>query len=370
MSGTARISHQQLICAVGIFAHAATLVILPASMTLTAGPDAWLAIPVAMVLGGLPVALLLHGLARYHPQKTLGEIAATCLGRWGGKLVALVVGGFALFLTSMCVRHVMDFSTITLLRGTPMTAVGLVFLAVAAYAAYNGAEVICRLAVLALFSTTTFMGLMIIGLLPELDILRLLPVLDGGVGQVLQAAWPAAGWFGELLVFGQLIGFLDKAKLTGRGLFLGLLVATAILDLLVAGTLLVFGHFLAPRFVYPVYSLAQQVQAGQFLERLDVGLVSIWLASMMIKTAVALWAATVSFGQVLGLKNDRKLILPLGAGALGLTFIWPSIAVLIRYGTRGWTPTVYPLEIGLPTLLLLISWWQARRRRRQGAPVT
>lgn len=367
MKGEARISGQQLVCLVAITSQSAAVVYLPSQLVRIAGPDAWLALLLGAVAGGVPVALLLSALVRYHPQRTLGEMAERTLGRWAGKAATLLFALFSLLMMALLMRNVMDFTTVIILPGTPVWAIGVLFAATAAYLAWNGSEVVARLGVLVLLPiavATVFTPLALTG---RLTVLRVLPPLGGGALPVLQGALMCMGWFSELVVFAPLVGLLDRPERATRNLLWGLAIGAGILVILILAALMSFGYSLMAVLNYPIYSLIQLIHFGEFLERLEISLIAIWLSGMLVETAVVLWATGAAVTQMIGLASDRFVVLSLAAAALTIGLLLPTSPNLVRLVIQEWTLISVPVGLGLPALLLVASWVRAGLQRRRTA---
>lgn len=352
----ARISTGQLTILVAHFLEKAFVLYMIGPMTELAGPDAWLAILVGLLLGFGPIALMLGAIARHYPGKSFSEMAEAALGRWPGKLATFVMGGYALYLTSLVVRNITDFTALSVLQETPPMAIGILFVALMSYAVYCGIEVIARLSVLIYIVVIMAAILIPVSLVKDFLPLRILPVLGDGLGPVLTGAWPTLGWFGEGVLFLALLGLLDRPKRSTWALLKGALMAYAVIASLTVSSIMMFGHHLVSRLNYASYSLVQEIAIGEFMTRVEIGLIAVWISGMLIKSTVALWVATTSLSGMLGLKTDRKLIVPIAAGALGLTLLWPGSPLLRWYGANRYTETVLPLQFALPMLLLAGTW--------------
>ncbi|HYF92519.1 MAG TPA: endospore germination permease [Symbiobacteriaceae bacterium] len=358
-----RISNAQFVCLLTQFNFVATLLLLPAPMAMRAGPDAWLTVPIGMCLGALPVSVLLGLLIRRHPDVSFFEVTELVLGKWAGRVALLVLGAFSLFLTSLIIRNTMDFAAISLLPGTPLIVIAALFTATIAYAAYGGSEVIARLAPLALILATIASIAMLAGLTDEVAFTRVLPVLKDGLLPVFRGAWPSTGWFAEFVAIAPIVFQMNQPKKALGSMLLGNGLAALFLAYLVICSLLVFSPDLTQKFIYPTYALARQVSAGQFLERLELIVITFWQAGMVIKAASTLWAATACLGWSVGLTRVTWLPVIMAAVAMGLTLIWSSELAEAWFGIFIWTPVMLPFEIGLPALLLAASFWKKRPRK-------
>ena len=365
MAGTARISNAQLVCAVTLSQHVAAVLFLPAIMANEAGRDAWMAPTVGLLVGALPSALLLGALIRYHPGRSFGEIAEHCLGRWVGKLVTLILALLSLMVVALCLEDVIVFIPTTVLPGTPGWAVGLGMALVVLYGAYQGGEVLVRAAVLVILALGAAYLFILVGLSPFYSVLHLSPLFEEGVMPVVKAGLVPAGWFAEIWFFAEFLALLDRPERGGRSLILGSVLGAVVLTKLALEGVMAFGADLVAHLAYPSYTLVQQLTLGEFMERLEVVIITLWLSGMIVKTGLYLWISHISLARVLGVKNARKLLPWLGATALGITFLNPNIISLFTLARTYWTPLALPLSVAIPGLLLVISWWKARAGRKQ-----
>jgi len=361
----AKISHQQFFCLLALFHLSASLIFLPAPMAAAAGPDAWLAVPVGMFLGATPATILLGVLARRHPGLQFGALAERCLGKWLGRTVSLLLGGFSLFLTSLIIRDIMDFCAISLLQGTPMLVTAALFTATIWYAAYAGSEVITRMAVVTFLLVLLTILFMMLGLWDEMTWSRIQPLLAQGAAPVLKAAWPTVGWFAEFLAIAPFVFQISRPRKALAASALGNIAAALLLTIFVAVAVLVFSAPLTQKFIFPTFSLARQVSIGQFLERLEIGLLTVWLSAMVVKGAATLWTAAACLQWAMGVPRTRWVLPAIAPVAIWLTTIWPSEMALISFSTKIWTPMMLPFELGLPALLLAGSFWRSRRQRKE-----
>lgn len=361
MGGIARISHQQLICIVALFQHVTMLLFLTSNMAKEAGHGAWLIPFLAVLLGGLPTALLTGLLVRHHPGRSCSEIAERCLGRYGGKLVALILASQALFVAGLNVRDVMDFVPVAVLPDTPAWAVGLTFGAVVAYAAYSGGEVIARLSVLIFLVVSVALLTIPMTLLDQLSITRAVPVIESGGLGLLRAAWQVMGWYAEVWLFVEFAALLDKPQLAARALVVGQLIAAFFLATMTAMTVMLFGPDLTAHFNFPSYSLIQQISVGEFLDRMEVFLIILWVTGMVTKTGGYLWIASVVTGRLFGMKNDRRLLPVLVVFMLGIPYLFPNFQALVAFSAQ-YSPLQMIPAFLVPGTLLVVSLVQRRSR--------
>lgn len=368
MGQPARISRQQLTFLVFTLHFAAAVMVLPASLAKAGKSGGWFASLISYLVAALPVALLLGLLLRRHPGQGFGQVSCQVLGPLPGRALAAVLGLFSLGLAALCLRDVVEVIPVTILPSTPPLALALPFVLVAAYGAYCGAEVLARLSVLFMTATAVVVLLTLATLTRLAHPYRLLPLWDHTPLQLFAAVWPSSGWFAESWTFLSLAALVEQPRFAGRGLAVGALLATVHLMFFTALATAVFGHQLVADFTFPVYSLFQQITLGEFVERLDVILISIWLLGMIVKTAVHLWLAASAAASALRLAGERSPLIVLGAAAVVWMSLIPNLPWLFTFSTVLWTPLSLSLGLGVPFLLLAASWVRARRRRQPNMP--
>lgn len=359
----ARISYQQLVCLAFILHFTAAVEVLPTGAARVGGSGGWLAPFISLALGGLPVMLLVGALLNRHPGEGLGVLATNLLGKAMGRLVALLLALFSLTLTTLSLRDVAELVPVPILPETPMLVIAIAFMLVATYGAYTGAEVLARAAVLA-FGLVLFVVLLALTTLTgTASPLRVLPLIERDISQPFLAGWPGIGWYAEVWSFYPLAAMVDKTERTTLALALGGLHATTLLGMMIALAIAVFGADLVAVMTFPFYSLVQQITIGEFVERLDVFIFTIWLFAMLVKVGAHLWIATDSLGFVFGMKNERRLLPILSLAAIYMAMQIPNLTWLVDFSTFAWTPISLGLGLSVPGLLLVVSWIRGLRER-------
>ncbi|MBP2016891.1 spore germination protein KB [Symbiobacterium terraclitae] len=359
----AQISHYQLLCLTFTLHFTAAMIVLPGTLAKFGHSGAWLAPLVAFLLAALPVSLMLGLLVRRHPGLGLAELSGGLIGHVPGRILGLAISVFSLVIAALTLRDVVEVTPVAILPATPAWALALPFLLVAVYGAYSGVEVLARLAYFCVLGQGLIILLVFATLAGMMNPLWLLPFWERTPGQLLQAVWAPIGWFAEAWSFLPLAVLADRSSQAGRALVLGAALAAFTLMALTAVAIMVFGHQLVAQFTFPVYSLVQQIAIGEFVERLDVLMVAIWLMGMLVKASTHLWVAMSSGGYALGIKSERALLPALGLATYILMSLIPSLSWLFEFSTKAWTPLSISLGLGVPGLLLLASWVRQRRRR-------
>jgi len=332
------------------------LLFAPAATFALARQDAWLANLLAF-FSGLFMAWTWVGLSRRFPGKTLFEIFPLLFGPVWGKLA-----GFLYWWGWTNSGADMLRETTALLVGAFMPATPLVVFVVAvillsSYAAYSGLENIAR--VNQLFIPVTLFLLVALFLLatPEMNFQNLLPVFDTDLLSIVKGSLPPTFLMGHVIFLNVLFPYLNRPQEALQIGAKGILVSFLFFELTAVGLVAIFGPTVASAYLAPVLNGARMVHLANFLERLEMLLMVIWITAGVLKIAGHQWAEALGLAQLLRLKSYRPLVVPQGIFLAALA-IWlhPDITHLFNFLNYIWG-TFYGLSYVLlfPALSLLIA---------------
>ncbi|MBX5467139.1 MAG: spore germination protein [Firmicutes bacterium] len=323
-----------------------TVVFLPGQAFAQAGSGALWALALATG-GGLAinwsVAALMAGHGPHH-------VFQKALGRSGGQVLS---GFYGLALAVACIsiwNELLSFVQASVLPRTPGWAVGALVLGAAVALAYGRAEGLARVSDLL---TMTGLGFSAILILPTLGFIRptnYLPWWPNRWASVWSAAALPLSFLGESVVG---VSFLDycredrPARLT-RAVVEGALGASAVL---LATTIVVWGVLgvgYARLATYPVLETIRLVRAGQFLSRLDLIFVPVWLGLIELKLAIWLFAASDALRRAWRRRWHAAWPLATGGLTLALALVaFPSVPSRIGFIATSWTFSLFPALVGV-----------------------
>jgi len=333
------------------------ILIVPAITVKNARQDAWLAVLAATVMA-LVIVRLVVSLSLRFPGKTLCEYAEDILGKVLGKIVCLLyIWLFFLYAGSGVVREFGFFLVTVLMPDTPKLVFAITVVAVAAYAVRNGLEVLCRFNWL-FIPVTGLLAIIFLLAAPEMQVARLLPVLDTGLLPIMKSSVTPTMWLGEIVLLAMLIPYLNKPQEAHRVAMLSVLFSGFLLTVSTLEALLVFGPDLTVSWVYPIYNVIRIISIANFLERLESILVVFWVLGGIVKIGVFYYVAVLGSAQCFGLRDYRPLVLPVGLILVGMAnFMHGENQVDITYYiTNAEVPfMLLVFEVGLPLLLLTVA---------------
>lgn len=340
---------------------ATNILFIPSNVVREAGEMGWITL---LVAGGLDIAVggLLFYLGRKFPEKDFIQYAFTLAGVIPGAIINFLFLSFLLLAATLSVRTFGDFITENYLPQTPPSfIIGLVVL-VAGAGSFYGLESIARASELI---TPPALGLLLLILalvLPDLDLARLRPLSFEAVGSVLRASLVPASLFGECVIMGMLMPFVQEQRKTLLAKATAVTVAALVVSLLVAAAVGVFGARQTANFTCPLNQLTRIISIGGFLERLEALFMSLWMLTAYIKISIFLWVIAWGLRQWWKLTDYRSLLVPLGlVVALLAELVASSCTEIIAY--LEYHPYLaLPIEVGLTSLLAFLAWFRFGRK--------
>lgn len=358
-----RISVRQLAVFIFLSIFGESVLVYPSLITNMAHQDAWIS-SLLSVPGGIAVLWLFFQLHRTYPALSLVGISRHILGSWLGTLVSCWYLFYFLISASVYIRVVGDFMTTQLLIYTPYSVINLLFVLLLVGGMLAGLEAVARTSEIMLIIFILFVLILIVCLLPQIDLARLMPIMENGTIPVLHGALYGISYpFGEMSAFLMILPFVTHQSHMKRDMLLASLLAGIVLSMIITISLLVLGPFLTGHSVYTSYILTQKINIGDFLQRIEAIMATAWLITTFVKTMIYFYAFTTGIAQVCRLHNFRPYILPAGMLMFGLSIlIAPDIMYYTSTITPYWLDWDLTNAVVIPLVLLGIHAIRQKRR--------
>lgn len=319
--------------------------------------DAW----IACLVGGAAGAgftLVLSSFPRHLPRESLIGASRRLLGRYLGGLVGLLYVCYSAYLGSLLLRAFGDFIAVVLLPETPLGAVILVMALLCAYSVRHGLEPFVRAAQVLVPTVVGFVAVGALLVVNKMRPERLMPVFDAGVPTILREAFSVfAITFGDTVLFAQVLPRVQPAEAVRRSLLHGVLAATAVLAGMRVINTMVLGTHLVVTASYTSLEVARAIEVAEFITRVDVVLVALWVGGGLLKASLALWTTASGLAEWLGLREYRPLVLPLATIlAAFAAVVYEDTAMGVLFPTFIYPFFAFPFQVVIPLLLLSIAW--------------
>jgi len=350
-----KINGSQAVLLLVITIFATVILFLPGISASYAGQDAWISLLLAAAAAAV-IALTAVSLGRRFPEKNLFEYLEIMLGKIPGKLVGVLYLCWFLYIAAALVREYGTFMIPIFFRQTPLVVLAAAGVAATAYAAYGGLETLARANQL-FFPVIVGASAVLFGLaLPQMDVVNLLPVLEAGPVSIIKGSLAPLSWFGEIFLISVLLPYLNRPEQARRIALTSILIATSIFELSVIGVISIFGPSVTSSYLLAFLNGVRMIHIANFIERLEALLMLIWILSAGVKLSMFYWATALGSAQVMGLKDYRPLIPPVGAAILALSiFNYTSVMDLLNFTATVWPFYALTFELAIPLFLLAVA---------------
>lgn len=259
----------------------------------SAGNAAWL--PIALSIGyGIGFTWLVLALAQRFPRQSVAEYAPKVVGRiLGYPLVLLLIAIFFLRGT-FALRNVSEFFVASVLPETPISAIMLVMVILAACAHWADIEGLVRFNELATPIIVSSFFLVLVGTM-KISAWNLLPIFNKGFQGLLpvfQSAGSDLAIISYVLFLYPLLADPETAFRTGRR---QMALAGLLLLLIYFNTLLALGSALGETFTWPYLVVTENLR---LLERGESLFIVVWTLAAFVRISFCFYIATLGLCQL------------------------------------------------------------------------
>ncbi|WP_281272366.1 GerAB/ArcD/ProY family transporter [Paenibacillus sambharensis] len=327
----------------------------PVVMMEAAREGAWVGYIAGVLITG-PIIWMLYRLSKRFPNEDLFLVLIK-RAPLAGRVIVLAYLAYFLFMLAHDIRFIIGLTNILLLPTTPIEVTGLAVALAAYYAARDGIEAVARLAQL-FFPVLAVLVLSLPLMLGTQADIRNIDPLEWNVTGQLKSALYAFGGLSEIIVL-PFIAPYPAFRL--RSAYYGLALGTLLLGILLIESLLVFGPELASLFFDPPYMLIRQIRITDFLDRLDLPILAVWMLNVFVKISLYIYAVSLAVHRLANIASARIVTGPVGLSGLVCSYwFFESSNQLVELAKfRPFLMLVY--AVLLP--LLLFVWLRAKAKR-------
>ncbi|MFF3023153.1 GerAB/ArcD/ProY family transporter [Gottfriedia sp. NPDC057948] len=355
MNRKLNISGFQFFCMIFMFGVGASP---PVEIFARAKQDGWISLLIGLISACIVFAVYIK-LYSIFPELPLTKYIQIILGKYVGKIFALIYILYFLYIAARVLRDFEDLLTITLYNASSLISIGLIMMLLIMYAMSKGLETFARscefIFIMIMFLVVIFIGFEIISKLIKIDNLR--PVLENGWTPVLKA-FPISLTipFGEILTFTMIMPHLPKQNLAIKVGIPALLFSGLILTLFAVLNTAILGASVIERTTYPLLTSVSYINIADFIQRLDTFIVVIAVCNAFVKLTIYFYCAVSGAADLFNVKKSEKLVYPIGIITV-LTSLWVASSFL-EHHLEGIHLVPYllhiPLQIIIPVSLLLV----------------
>ncbi|MBP1153834.1 MULTISPECIES: endospore germination permease [unclassified Paenibacillus] len=351
------INERQFAWLIGSLLAGGGLLSLQNELVRTAHMDAWFSylIPTMYVL---LIGYVFVQLSMRFPKKHLFEIIFVLFGRLFGTVINLLLVVHLWLILMRDLRSFGKFIGTILLPNTPEEILVLLLMLVLMFYGRTSVEVIAR--VNDLFFPIFFLLVLLLPFLlsNEVDLQLIQPILSVPAINFWYANVLGIGWFGDILVAGAFLHTIWNGKQVQSGLRHGIMMATLLLTIFQFLQVLVLGPSIPGNMIYPSYSLVQQIHITDFLDRIDLFILSIWYPVMACRVILVYLAFLIGVASLLKKRDYTVLNSPVSLILLLTTILaFKNTTEVFSFGNFS-SPV---LVLAYQPVLMIALWIRMRR---------
>jgi spore germination protein KB len=193
---------------------------------------------------------------------------------------------------------------------------------------------------------------------------HLLPLFETPMNKIVLGGFAPISWLSEVSVILLLAPFLKQPSKVRKAAFFGVTITGLSLGWTILGTIAVFSAKLLPVYDYPTFSVFRIIEVANFIERIDVFFIAVWMGTMVMKLTIFMFAGFYCFCQTFRVQEKKFFLLPYGV--LILSFSINAWSGSIDYITHQlYTVQSYLLffNIAIPLLVYFTVFLKNRAKR-------
>lgn len=320
------------------------------------GRDVWFAYLVAAALAVLLWALMTRSFER-RPYGSFFEMLDAAFGKYFGHAITVLLAVYAILSCTTSMGLFSRFTQLTSLSKTPQIVLPLLLLLLAAWALKSGLEVLARGAsLLFYFVMITFFYFVIFGI-PLLDIRNITPVFEDGILRPLRSALTIfTNQFGDTLLLFAIYPSIRRAPNRRRTMVCAMLTAGLAASVIALFTVLTIGGNQTGAEFFPVFTILSIRNIGGYIQHMEI-LTSVAMTFFVfIRQTLSLYFIATAFSHLFHTTAYQRLLTPLAllitSGAQLL--YWNMMSLRARIEGNLNLYILIPLQFILPVITSLL----------------
>lgn len=357
MNKEGRVEYSQYFIMTVLFTVGTTILITPGSLATELHQNAWLA-PLIAFIPGLIIVVLYNQISKLKPDQSIVEMMRSILGAWLGSFVSILFIVTAFLAAAMVLYDVSRFITTVFMPQTPPVFINTLFVLLLVYGLMNGFDTLARMVEILFPLFIILFILLIFSLLPQIEFKNIQPLFDAPVSKFAYSTLSLTSVVYMPLIFFLMIqphelkGSNNSFKPFAAGVFVGSIVNMIIISL----NILVVGANVSSIQEYPAYHLAQKIDIGGFVERVEAVVAIMWLITAFVKLLVYFYTAFIGITQVLNLKKKKLFITPLAFLLIVISIdIFPDSVYENQFNSSTWIVWISSVALGSATILISVN---------------
>jgi len=358
-----KLDNKQLMMLASSSLIVANMLSLPSTLAKSSAQDTLFVFAFA-TLYALAVAFLLYRLASAVPGKNIFGISKELCGRGIGGLLNFMLTAYLMYDLARLVRLYVDYFNSSILLRTPKEFIAVIFVSLLVYLGRGTIEHVARTNELFFPLFVVLNILQPVFIINEINFHFLQPALAEGWKHPVIGGILSLGAFDDLIVFGAFLNSVRQAKGFYFSMKLAVALSAVTLTIWVFLFLTVISPMTAGKVNYIGWVLVQQVHVTDFLDRVDLILISIWMPISLIKMATLYFAVLQGIASFTKLGSHREYNSMTGLLIVILSMVsYRNVIDAIEFSDFG----LMPLSIALQFIVFTVL-FAALRRKKAAVP--
>ncbi|WP_397538936.1 endospore germination permease [Rummeliibacillus pycnus] len=360
-----KINSYQFLVLVILFTIGTSILTVPSALSTGAKQDAWIAAIIGTGIGFLIIWLFVT-IALWFPDLTYVQILEKLLGKWVGKAFSVLFVLMSLLYASELLYYFGLFLNIHIMPDTPMVALNILMAGIVVMGVRLGLETFARTAEILIVVFFFIFFILVVSISPDMKFENLQPIYEMGTKKIVQSSifYVIVSSVDAVVLLMIFPSFVNKIKQGKKSFLIGNLIGGIVIIVITFLSISVLGNEKTTGEIYPSYELTKRINIGNFLQRIEGLMASLWVITLYFKSTLYFYASVLGMAQILNLKDYRPLTLPLGMIAVVLSLvIYPNIIYQKHFDDT--TGNSLTLSIGLFLPLLLVVVYAIRKRTKK-----
>ncbi|WP_243357140.1 GerAB/ArcD/ProY family transporter [Bacillus litorisediminis] len=359
-----KISVRQFRVLVTFFTIGTSILVFPSVIANYAKQHAWLVVILSIVIG-LAIIWMFNKIAELFPHMNIAQINEKLFGKWLGKIVSLFMVWIAFIASAELLYYSGTFFRVNLLPETPIEILHIMTAILLVMAVRIGLETFSRAAEI-FWVIFIFLFFVLLFVIPESKFQNLQPVLENGIKPLLfptliLVSVSSLNAVFLLMIFPASVNKLQEAQ---RSFYIGQIIGGIIIFIITILAILVIGAEATAKIPYPSYVLAQKINVGDFVKRIEVIVATMWFIAVYFKLIFYFYACCTGLGQVLNLKSYRPIVLPMGMILTAFaSMMFPNVVEQQQWDRQVLLILSYIVGGFLPLLILIVGYVRRKTKK-------
>ena len=267
--------------------------------------DGIISIILGTIIGLIPLSIYIK-IINTKPELNIFEKIEDIFKNTGKIINLIIVFGISLFIATNY-NNLIDFISSQYLSKTPQIIIAISFLPAIIFLAQKGTTVLGRTVFILLIISSLFVFLTILGLIWQIKIDNILPILENGIKKpiicsLIYVTYNITPLF--LLTIIPKNEIIDKEKINKR-IIITYIIANLIILIMFFITLSVLGANLANLYQYPEYDVLKKVSLIGFIERTESMISLRWTFYAFTITVMGILFISKYIKHTLEIKNEN-----------------------------------------------------------------